>query len=106
MTVDTGDPSRLLPELWPLHRVAKELGKATHVLVAASRAGQFPPVVKIGAVWHVRAELMTAWVNRQHATASVTAEQRERIRAAGRTGAAERPSRRRRQPRARSASSS
>lgn len=97
---------RLLPELWPLHRVAKELGKATHVLVAASREGRFPPVVQIGALWHVRADLMTAWVNGQHAGAGVSPEQRARIREAGRSAAGEQPSPRRRRLRARSASSS
>ena len=106
-TADTTDPpERLLPELWPLHRIAKELGKATHVLVSASREGRFPPVIQIGAVWHVRADLMTEWVYRQHATSTVTPEQRDRIREAGRSAEGAPPSRRRRQPRARTASSS
>lgn len=97
---------RLLPEVWPLHQVAKELGKATHVLVEASSAGTFPPVFRIGAVWHVRAELMRAWINSQQAPAPATAEQRERVRAAGQGEVSQPRARRRVQPRAHTAASS
>ena len=97
--------SRLLPELWPLHQIAKELGKASHVLVSASQAGTFPPVIRIGALWFVKAELMREWIDRQHAASIVTPEQRDRIRAAGDV-AAQLPAPRPRQPRARSAASS
>ena len=97
--------TRLLPELWPLHQIAKELGKASHVLVDASRTGTFPPVIRIGALWFVKADLMREWVDRQHAAATVTPEQRDRIRAAG-AAASPPPARRPRQPRARSAASS
>lgn len=79
---------RLLPESWPLHRIGKELGKATHVLVSASAAGKFPPVFPIGVVWHVRADLMLEWVNRQHAgDGALTPAQLDRIRQAGRNPA-------------------
>ena len=96
---------RLLPELWPLHQIAKELGKASHVLVDASRAGTFPPLVRVGALWFVKAELMREWIDRQHAAVTVTPGQRDRIRAAG-VAAGQPPARRPRQPRARSAASS
>jgi len=96
----------LLPELWPLHRIAKELGKATHVLVAASKAGTFPAIVRVGAVWFVKAELVRSWFNFQHAKPKVTPAQMERIRQAGRAARAGSPSRRPRQPRARTAASS
>lgn len=96
----------LLPELWPLHQVAKELGKATHVLVSASRDGTFPPLSRVGAVWYVKADLVREWFDRQHAVGSVTPEQRDRIRKAGRSGADAPRARRQRQPRASTASSS
>lgn len=98
--------ANLLPELWPLHRIAKELGKATHVLVDASSRGEFPPLVRIGAVWHVKADLMREWVDRNHAATTVTPAQIDQIRQAGRAEAAPQPSPRPRQPRARSAASS
>ena len=96
----------LLPELWPLHKLAKELGKATHVLVSASRAGTFPPVVRVGAVWFVKADLVRAWFDGQHAAVSVTPAQQDRIRQAGQAEAGALPSRRPRQLRGRSAASS
>lgn len=98
--------TNLLPELWPLHRLAKELGKATHVLVSASRAGQFPPIVRVGAVWFVKAELVRAWFDSQHAASTVTSQQRDRIRQAGQAVAGQPPRSPRRQPRARTESSS
>lgn len=102
----TAAPDRLLPEQWPLHRVAKELGKATHVLVTASRQGTFPHVVKVGSVWYVNAAECSAWFDRQHATSSVTSLQRDRIRLAGRGEAERLLPRLPRQPRAHTASSS
>ncbi|MEO6593712.1 MAG: hypothetical protein ABIP94_03045 [Planctomycetota bacterium] len=80
----TAELPRLLPEMWPLHRVAKELGKATHVLVAASARGKFPPIVQVGAVWFVHAAAVREWVNRNHAV-PISQGQRERIRRAGRS---------------------
>lgn len=65
---------RLLPELWPLHRVARELGKATHVLVDASRRGDFCPIHKVGAVWFVRADAVREWFSRNHAAGATAAE--------------------------------
>lgn len=97
---------RLLPEMWPVHRIAKELGKAGHVLVTASRNGTFPPVVRVGALWFVKADHVREWFDKQHATGSVTPEQRDRIRQAGRAVAGSPPSPRPRQPRARTATSS
>jgi hypothetical protein len=97
---------RLLPELWPLHRIAKELGKSTHVLVDASTRGEFPSLVRFGAVWHVRADLMREWCDRQHAPAALTPGQIDQIRQAAQGEEAPPPSRRPRQPRARNAASS
>lgn len=102
----TSTETRLLPELWPLHRVAKELGKATHVLVDASRRGEFAPVIRVGAVWFVRADACREWFERQHAVATVTSGQRERIRQAGRAEGARQPSPRPRQPRGHTEASS
>lgn len=96
---------RLLPETWPLHRIAQELGKSSNVLVDASRRGTFPALVKIGALWYVKADDMRAWFAKQHAT-SATPAQLERIRQAGRAATARQPKRRPRQPRARNAASS
>lgn len=98
---------RILPEMVPLHRVAKELGKATSVLVAASREGRFCPLVRVGAVWFVKLDEVKAWFDRQHAkSVQVTPADRERIRQAGRAEATGSPARRRHQPRARTAASS
>lgn len=91
--------ANLLPELWPLHRVAKELGKASHVLVTASRNGTFPPVFRVGALWFVKADDVRAWFSRNHAEAPATADI-ERVRQAGRAVAARQPRRRPAQPRA------
>ena len=77
----------LLPEMWPLHKIAKELGKASHVLVTASRAGTFPPVVRVGALWFVQAEACRAWFDRQHAGEDPSSRDLDRIRAAGRAAA-------------------
>jgi len=88
------DDERLLPELWPLHRVAKELGKASHVLVTAAQDGRFPPVYRVGALWFVRADDVRDWFSRNHATKASEAEL-DRIRAAGRVNQPE-PSPRRR----------
>lgn len=96
----------LLPELWPLRLVGKELGKATQVLVEASSRGEFPPVVRIGATWHVRADLMREWVQRQHAPELVSQAHVARMQQAARAAVSQPPARRLRQPRARSASSS
>ena len=97
----------LLPEMWPLHQIAKELGKASHVLVSASRNGTFPPVVKVGALWFVEAEKVRAWFGRNHANENAaTPADRDRIRKAGRAAAAKQPERRPRQPRGRSGASS
>lgn len=76
----------LLPEIWPLHKVAKELGKATHVLVSASAEGAFPPVFRIGAVWHVQAELVREWIEKNQAPPPKPLN-RIRVRDAGRKGA-------------------
>lgn len=74
---------RLLPEMWPLHRVAKELDKASHVLVSASRNGTFPPIVRVGALWFVKADDVREWFSRNHAKVAPTADY-ERVRQAGR----------------------
>lgn len=73
----------ILPTLIPLRRVAKELGKSTHVLVSASAAGTFPPVVCVGAMWFVKAALLHEWFDQQHAE-SVTPAHLERMRQAAR----------------------
>lgn len=57
---------RLLPEMWPLHRLAAELGRKPASLVAASRRGQFPPLVRIGRDWFVPADAMREWVGKNH----------------------------------------
>jgi hypothetical protein len=76
----------------PLHRVAKQLGKATHVLVDASRRGEFPHVVKVGAVWYVSHDAVLVWFGKQHAHGTVSPAQQDRIRQAGRdAGAQPRP---------------
>lgn len=90
----------------PLHVVAKQLKKATHVLVSASRLGHFPPVVKVGHVWYVSADAVAAWFARQHATNDATEGQRDRIRQAGRGIGGPRPRRPRSLPRASTAPSS
>ncbi|HEX5050370.1 MAG TPA: hypothetical protein VFZ65_01230, partial [Planctomycetota bacterium] len=59
------------------------LGKATHSLVAASKVGTFPPLVRVGAIWFVKASDVRAWFDRNHAAPAVTEAQRERIRQAG-----------------------
>ena len=95
----------LLPEMWPLHRIAKELGKASHVLVAASRSGTFPPVIRVGALWFVKAEEVRAWFDKNHAVDVASPATLDRVKAAGRASAS---SQRRRLPaqlRAHSASS-
>lgn len=84
------DPSKspkrepLLPELWELHKVARELGSSTQVLVEASSRGEFPPVVRIGAKWHVKADLMREWIERQHAPEQVSQAHVDRMKAAAR----------------------
>lgn len=55
-----------LPDLWPLRRLAIELGRKPASLVAASQRGQFPPLVRIGRDWFVRADAMRAWMQRDH----------------------------------------
>lgn len=100
-------PERLLPEMWPVARVARELGKASHVLVDASRRGEFPPVVRVGGCWYVRADACRDWFDRQHAE-SLSEAQLAQIRQAGRdpqAAEARRPARRPDQPRARTAGS-
>lgn len=79
--------SRVIPEVVPLHQVAKELGKSTHVLVSASSAGTFCPVVKVGAVWYVRTDLLREWFDRQHAVSQSTPESRQWMRRAAGGGA-------------------
>lgn len=74
----------LLPEMWPLSKVAKELGKASHVLVDASRRGQFPPLVRVGSCWFVKADACREWFDRQHVAEGFTESQLEQIRHAGR----------------------
>lgn len=96
----------LLPEMWPLHKLAKELGKASHVLVTASRNGAFPPVVKVGALWFVEAEKVRDWFSRNHAADESSPADRDRIRQAGRAAGGSQPARRPRQPRARNGASS
>lgn len=98
--------ARLLPELWPLHLIGKELGKSTQVLVEASSRGEFPPVVRIGATWHVKADLMREWLERQHAPQMVSQAHVERMQAAARAAVSRPRGRRQLQPRARTASSS
>lgn len=95
-----------LPPMVPLHEVAKELGKQTNVLVSASRRGEFCPIVRVGAVWYVRRDLLNEWFNRQHAVSLSTPESRRWLRSQAGSAAAEPPSPRPPQPRARSASSS
>ena len=97
---------RLLPELWPLHRVAAELGRSTYNLVDASRRGNFPPVHQVGRTWFVKADAVRDWFATNHAALRVTPEQRDRIRAAGRAEGARLPARRQPRLRARSAASS
>lgn len=53
---------RLLPEMWRLHQVAKELGKETRELVDASARGEFPRIKKIGHLWFVEADLVHKWL--------------------------------------------
>lgn len=74
----------LLPEMWPLAKVAKELGKASHVLVDASRRGEFPPLVRVGATWYVKADACREWFERQHVDPGLTPAQLEQVRHAGR----------------------
>lgn len=94
-----------LPPMVQLHEVAKELGKQTNVLVCASSRGEFPPIVKVGAVWYVRRDRLNEWFDRQHAPEAPTPERLQWVRQAAGSAAAEPPSPRPLQPRARSASS-
>lgn len=96
----------LLPTMVPLHRVAKELGKATHVLVSASRAGTFAPLVKVGALWFVRQDELDAWFNRNHAAPTLTTDQLARIDSVARSEDPAPQQSRPRRPRARSEASS
>lgn len=95
-----------LPPVIPLHEVARELRKSTHVLVSASSAGTFPPIVRVGAIWFVRQDLLADWFGRQHAPAAVTPLQTAWVRQAAETAACAPPSPHPRRPRARTASSS
>lgn len=104
MTRPTEAP-RLLPELWRVAAVARELGMQTHSLVAASRRGQFPRVVQVGRTWFARAADVRDWFARQHAADDVSPLLLDRIRAAGEPVDGARPARRRRPPRAGSAGS-
>lgn len=105
---DVSTLPRVLPEMVELHRIAKELRKASHVLVDASARGQFPPVVKVGAVWYVDRAKLADWFGRNHATLGddVTPLELDRIRAAGQAGASALPAPRQRQPRGRKGASS
>ena len=98
--------SSILPETVPLHLIAKELGQSTHVLVAASVRGEFPPLVRVGRVWRVRRDLLTEWFGKQHATNEITPAQSERIRQAGQSEAGELRALPPLQPRANTAASS
>lgn len=101
------DLPRVLPEMVELHRVAKELRKASHVLVDASARGQFPPVVKVGAVWYVDRAKLADWFSRNHATLGddVSPLELDRIRAAGQAGVSAPLAPRQRQPRGRKGAS-
>lgn len=95
-----------LPPMVPLHEVAAELRKATHVLVSAAGRGEFAPVQRIGAVWYVRKDRLDEWFSRNHAEPCVTPAQKRRVRRAGRSEVAAQPSPLPLQPRAHTASSS
>ena len=94
---------RVIPEMVPLHRVAKELDKATHVLVSASRSGTFCPIVKVGAVWFVRRDELDSWFGRQHAVSPEPGAMSRRLAA---VADAQQPPAQPAQTRGRSASSS
>lgn len=72
----------LIPEMLPLHRVAGELNKATHILVAASRRGEFVPLVRVGSQWYVRADEVREWFASDHEHGPSRAETRA-LKAAG-----------------------
>jgi predicted DNA-binding transcriptional regulator AlpA len=59
-----------LPDLIRLSEFARRVGMQTSTLVESSARGQFPPVVRIGTRWFVRAELLADWCSRQHAVRS------------------------------------
>lgn len=97
--------TKLLPEMWRLANVARELHVHSSTLVDASRRGRFPPVVRVGGVWMVQAESVREWFSRQHA-APLNPGKRVAVKAALRGGAAGLRARRRGRARASSGASS
>lgn len=95
---------RLLPEMWKLADVARELGVQSHTLVAAARRGQFCAVFQVGRAWYARAADVREWFAKS-AAPEISPLLLDRVRAAGAPPDGEPLPRRPRQPRARTAGS-
>lgn len=54
----------MIPKMKPVHEVAKRLGTTTDNLVTSSRAGGFPPVVKINRTYFVPIAAVLKWIER------------------------------------------
>lgn len=93
-----------LPDMTPMHLVAKRLGVHGHTLVEASARGEFVRLVRVGQRWYAPTAELQDWFARQHARV-LSPQQVEAIRLAA---TAERPPRRapRRRARANTAESS
>lgn len=69
-----GEGMSVIPEMVALSEVAKQLGKSSHVLVRASQRGKFVPLVRVGAKWYARAELLREWFAADHSSGPTPAE--------------------------------
>lgn len=64
----------VIPEMVALSKVAKQLGKSSHVLVRASQRGEFVPLVRVGAKWYARVDLLHEWFAADHSAGPTPAE--------------------------------
>lgn len=64
----------VIPEMMALSKVAKQLGKSSHVLVRASQRGEFVPLVRVGTKWYVRVDLLRQWFAADHSAGPTLAE--------------------------------
>lgn len=96
--------TKLLPEMWKLADVARELGVQSHTLVAASQRGRFCPVIQVGRAWYAKAADVRAWFAASRSP-EINPLLLDRVRAAGAPLDGEPLPRRPRQPRARTAGS-
>lgn len=64
----------IIPEMMALSKVAKQLGKSSHVLVRASQRGEFVPLVRVGTKWYARVDLLRQWFAADHSAGPTPAE--------------------------------